>query len=64
MIKFLDSLDLTMEAKEGIITLIFGELEPSEAISFDQFLEKESDEKLMLIVLRNIKMSNPQKPFI
>jgi len=54
--EFLDTLDLTESAKNGIVDLIFGKLEPEEAISFNLFLSKKSEVELMEIVLGNMNL--------
>lgn len=56
MIRFFESLDLTNEAREGLMELIFGQLEPFEAINLNKFFESLSEEALMMIVLRNMKV--------
>jgi hypothetical protein len=57
MMTFLDTLDLTESAREGIVDLIFGELEPGEALSFDRYLSGLSEGELMRIVVRNLNLS-------
>ena len=55
MMRFLETLNLTESAREGIAELIFGRLTPDDAIDFNNYLEKLTEEELMLITLRNIQ---------
>jgi hypothetical protein len=55
MIRFLESLELTSEAKEGIISLVFGDLVPTDALRIEAYYDKCSEVELMLIIINAIK---------